>query len=420
MKYLITLLFIILSGSLVTAQNFNYLEENVGTYTLPPVLIPTKKTDSLSLIKDWEEKRRTAILNLFKANVYGVYPNKPKHPRFKIQRIDSLALNGTAISKQIRCYFPEKDSGAYMDIIFYSPTVATKKVPVFIGLNFKGNYSINSDTNILISRNYLAYSKIRNKNKEADSVIRGNQAERWELETLIAKGYGVATAFYGDLEFDYAEGWKNGIRTLLAKELGVKPEEWPAIGAWAWGLSRITDYLDSEERVDKNRIIVTGHSRLGKAALWAGVNDTRFAAVISNNSGEGGAALSRRSFGETIRKINTSFPHWFIDKYKTYNDKPDLLPVDQHMLLALVAPRPLYVASATKDLWADPKGEFLGAKNAEPAYNLYSKKGLGPIAMPPPDTSVGNFVHYHIRTGKHNILLYDWLQYVDFADKYVK
>ena len=193
-----------------------------------------------------------------------------------------------------------------------------------------------------------------------------------------------------------------------------------AIAVWGWGLSRIMDYLEKDSRIDSRKVIVTGHSRLGKAALWAAANDLRFAMVISNNAGEGGAALSSRNFGETIKDLNTSFPHWFIQQYKSYNDNFKSIPFDQHMLLSLIAPRPLYVASASEDLWADPKGEFLSAKYTSEVYNLYGKKGIQENEMPAPEKPVGETVRYHVRTGKHDILLYDWLQYIRFADAYVK
>ncbi|MFD1628773.1 alpha/beta hydrolase family protein [Pseudopedobacter beijingensis] len=396
-------------------ETFNYDEGKVGEYTLPS-LLTSNSGDIVTNEKEWKQ-RRAEILQLFQENVYGKCPGKPKHIHFEIKKINKNALAGKAISKQVRIFFTKGNKGPYMDVLLYLPSHTSKPVPVFVGLNFKGNQSVNTDSTILLSEKQPELSKYTKKN---DPMIRGNQSERWEVETLIENGFATATAYYGDLELDYPEGWQSGIRTSLQTELGIKPDEWGAIGAWAWGLSRITDYLETDKQVNPKKIIVHGHSRLGKAALWAGANDTRFAAVISNNSGEGGAALARRWFGETTNRINTNFPHWFIGQYKTFNNNVQNLPVDQHMLLALIAPRPLYVASATEDLWADPKGEFLSAKNAEPAYTLFGKKGLENTEMPPPDTSIGKTIRYHIRTGKHNILLFDWLQYMVFVSSNLK
>ncbi len=199
--------------------------------------------------------------------------------------------------------------------------------------------------------------------------------------------------------------------------LSPQPEEWGAIGAWAWGVSQIMDYLEQDKAVDKKKVALVGHSRLGKAALWASASDARFALVVANESGEGGAALSKRLFGETIQNLNDQFPHWFVSNYKKYNNQADSLPVDQHMLLALIAPRPLYIASAEEDLWADPKGEFLSAVNAAPIYKLFGKKGIGKAELPAIHQPVGNTIMYHIRAGKHAITLYDWQQYMKFADK---
>jgi pimeloyl-ACP methyl ester carboxylesterase len=194
-----------------------------------------------------------------------------------------------------------------------------------------------------------------------------------------------------------------------------------AIGAWAWGASRVMDYFEKDKDIDAKKVAIVGHSRGGKASLWAAAQDQRFAICVSNCSGNTGAALARRQFGERINRINASFPHWFNNNYKKYNNKENDLPVDQHMLIALVAPRPLYATNASKDLWADPKGTFLSLKNAEKVYALYGlKSGLpsNPPGINEPITQ--SPLAYHNREGEHNLTAYDWSNFIKFADDHYK
>jgi hypothetical protein len=402
-------------------EQVNYLEEKVPDYILPDPLLcadGTKITDP-SL---WKKRRRAEILSLFAEHVYGNTPPSKPTMKFKITSMDKKALGGKATRKEVSLYFSYKKSKYKIDILIYLPNSVKKPVPVFLGLNFHGNHTVCNDHGITISERWMRPNVPGVVDNRADKESRGIETDSWQVEMIIERGYGLSTIYYGDLEPDHPAGWKDGIRAFLNKDREKTkfiPSDWGAIGAWAWGLSRAADYLEKDPDVDGKKIMVMGHSRLGKTALWAGAQDERFAIVISNNSGCGGAALSRRCFGETLYHINTRFPHWFCEKFKRYNDKEQELPVDQHELISLIAPRPIYVASAEEDLWADPRGEFLSAKYAEPVYELFGREGLGISDMPPVSHPSGDFIRYHIRPGKHGVTAYDWEQYINFADRHL-
>ncbi len=397
----------------------NYSEQRVPKYTLPNPLVlsdGTKVTDAGT----WRTKRRPEILELFRKYVYGRAPiAKPKNMSFKVFDLERNALAGLATRKQVTVNFTGKKDGPKMDILIYLPNAVKTPVPTFVILNFGGNHTIHPDPAIKLSKNWMRPGSKGVVKNRASEESRGRSRARFPVEKILKRGYGLATVYYGDIDPDFHDGFKNGVHPAFDKLIDGEraPDAWGSIGAWAWGLGRAMDYFETDDDVDNKRVAVLGHSRLGKTALWAGARDERFAFVISNNSGCGGAALSRRRFGETVERINKSFPHWFCENFKKYNNKEDDLPVDQHMLIALMAPRPVYVTSADKDLWADPRGEFLACKNAAPVYRLLGVDGLGVRQMPGLDKPVQKgTIGYHVRSGGHALTQYDWQQFMDFAD----
>ena len=396
-------------------------EELVPAYTLPDLL------GGVSSREQWQQHRRPELLGLFQEHVYGFAPTTKCSSSFEVMSAD-VALGGLATRQEIRLTL-EGRNGVQRSwvVLIYSPRACRGAAPCFLGLNFSGNQTVHTDPGITVS------NVVEDKFGTPERVARGAAAARWQVEKVLSHGFALATVYSGDIAPDCPDtAFSAGVHALFDDH-----HSWGTIAAWSWGLCRTLDLFELLPTIDHSRCALIGHSRKGKAALWAGAIDERFALVISNNSGCGGAALSRRAFGETIAVITHSFPHWFASKFSQYG-APDPtsrpgreadLPVDQHQLIALIAPRPVYVASAEDDSWADPKGEFMAAVAAEPAYRILGKPGFSvsdqdayeTTGTPPVDVPIGvktGCIGYHRRSGGHDVTAFDWEQYLKFAARH--
>ncbi len=426
----------------------NYDEGKVPNFALPPLLPEgTEALNNDERAKLWTSARRAEVQSLLEKYVYGKTPDAATdRVRVRPELIESSddALAGTATRRQVTLTVsPSPDAkglnpeqSIQIEVLIYAPKRSRESsapVPAFIGLNFYGNQTVHQDPAIRISKGWMRpNTSIGIEENRATEKTRGVYQGRWQAEKLIKRGYALVTAYCGDIDPDnYRHDFTDGVHPLFYKEGETQPaaDEWGAIGAWAWGLSTIRSWLenqaaqsDGHATIDAKRMAVIGHSRLGKTALWAGAQDQDFAMVISNDSGCGGAALYRRCFGERIHHMLKPVGYWFCRNHALYAKRESELPVDQHMLMALVAPRPLYVASAEEDRWADPKGEFLSARHASPVYEWLGTEGLPVDDMPkvnePIATATGR-IGYHMRSGEHDVTAFDWEQYLNFADKHL-
>lgn len=365
--------------------------------------------------KQWH-KRRKELLQFFTTEMYGQQPARPANMTFKVFETNKNALGGLATRKQVTVYFNGKTDGPQMDILIYLPN-KIKKPGLILQLGFNGNQTLSNDTAVRLSTSWVANSKTAINNK-ATEASRGKNPNK-DVEMILNRGYGFATIYCGDIDPDFDDGFKNGVHALYP-ELQGRGDNFTTIGAWAWGLSRALDYMQTDKDIDAKKVAVLGFSRLGKAALWAGATDERFAMVLSNESGTGGVRIFRRGKGEDIKHLFTSFPHWFDANFRKYMGRDTLLPFDQHLVISLIAPRPIAIGSAAGDLCSDPEGEFLGGVYASPVYKLFGLEGLPTTKWPGVNEPVSGQIQYHIRPGNHNILTYDWQQYLDFMDKHFK
>jgi len=367
----------------------------------------------------WRAKRRPEIMALLQSQLYGRAPGPPETLRWEILETDDTALGGTARRRQVRLIVENRGKALPLELLVYLPRQVSGPAPMFLGLNFGGNHTVQPDPAIRVTQQWIR-DKTGGGRHAAGEDQRGRAASRWPVERILARGYGLATLYCGDLDPDYHDGFQNGAHPLYYRPGQTRPDfdQWGTIGAWAWGLSRVLDYFQADAAYDAEHVAVMGHSRLGKTALWAGAQDERFALVISNCSGCCGASLERRRFGETLESLNRVFPHWCCANARDWHGRTAERPFDQHMLLALVAPRSLYVASAYEDTWADPKGEFLSALAASGVYEQLGVEGLPADAMPAPGDAVMGGIGYHARPGGHDVTVYDWEQYMAFADRH--
>jgi hypothetical protein len=400
----------------------NYDDSKIPPYVLPDALI-CEDGKAVKNPEMWEKTRRPELLALFEKLEYGKAPARAKNRDFKVETNKADALKGNATRKEVLIPLTDKPDGPKMRMLLFVPNGVSKPVPAFLGLNFGGNHTVVPDPDLPLTQNWVYNDdKLGIKDNRANEKSRGIAAEDWSVEYVLSRGYALATIHTSDIDPDFDDGFQNGVQPYFYKDGQTRPgpDEWGSIGAWAWGLSRALDYLETDGDVDGKRVAVMGHSRLGKTALWAGATDPRFALIVSNQSGCGGAALSKREVGETVWRINTSFPHWFCENFKKFNENETDLPIDQHELIALLAPRPVLVCSAEEDKWSDPRGEFLSAKYASPVYELFGTRGIAVADMPPVNQLVPSVIGYHIRPGKHSIGKDDWKVFCDFADPYLK
>ncbi len=402
----------------VEAQNLppgtNIDEAKVRTYTLPDPLVMAdgkRVRDS----KMWIEKRRPELLGLFEDNQHGHTPEKKLQSRYDVWDKDTPALGGKALRTQVRIRFSDDPATPTLRVLLYTPANARGPVPTLLHLGFSPNVMVIDDPGIEEGFAWNIQTKQRVPGRQGRKIL-----ESFPL-TFLDRGLGVALIYYGDIDPDFDGGAIHGVRTLFgdaSKERG--PADWGTIGTWSWGLSRILDYLQTNPRVDGRKVALAGASRLGKTALWAGALDQRFALVMPLVSGEGGASLSRRNFGETIANLMAPnrFHYWFAKNYAKYTDNVDALPFDSHMLIAMIAPRPILLLTGSEDHWADPKGEFLAAVAAEPVYELFGKRGLGTRTWPGPDTPILNDIGYFMHKGPHGVFRGDYVIMAQFMEKH--
>ena len=388
----------------------NYDEDKVGAYKLPDPLVMLNGKPVRDA-KTWNEKRRPEIIRLFEENEYGKAPGRPAGMTFEVFDKGTPAFDGKAIRKQVTVHFTADPAGPKMDLLLYLPAKASGPVPFLLNVSFTANSNTVDDPGVKVG-------EVWGPDKKKIPAAQGRRFGRIDVVRLIDAGFGFGTIYYGDIDPDFLGGVPFGIRAKYLKpgQTEPAPDQWGAIAAWSWGISRAMDYLETDKGVDAKRVAIHGVSRLGKTVMWAGAHDTRIALVIASCSGEGGAALSRRNYGETVAHLTapSRYPYQFCANYSKFAEHVDQMPVDANMLVALMAPRPVLLQTGDKDFWSDPKGEFLAAVAAGPVFRLLGKEGLNTDQMPAAGVPILFTIGYFMHSGGHGTIPSDWDQYVKF------
>lgn len=395
----------------------NYTEAKVGDYTLPdPLLLANgqKVTD----VRMWYEQRRPEIVKLFEENQFGRSPDHPTDMSFDVFDPGTSAFDGKALRRQVTIFFSKDKSGPKMDLLIYLPAGAKQPVPLLLNAGFTANNLMVNDPGVKVGETWD-----RQQNKRVPAA-NGRRFGSLNVVPVLEKGFGIATVNYSDIDPDALNAVGSGVRSLYLKPGQTEPaaDEWGSIAAWAWGLSRALDYFETDSGVDAKRVALMGVSRLGKTVLWTAAHDTRFALVIASCSGEGGAALSRRNYGETIAHLvaPTRYPYQFCANYQKWANQVDQFPVDAHLLIALIAPRPVLLQTGDTDRWSDPKGEFMAAVAAEPIYKLLGKQGLETDQMPAAGEPILHTVGYFMHSGGHGTMPSDWDVFLKFMNTHLQ
>jgi hypothetical protein len=405
---------------------------DTGELNQLPDPLTTSDGRRVTSAEQWRAVRRPELLKIAREQMYGCAPERPKGMRFEVQEQAPNALDGKASRKQVTIYLNGDAQGPKTELLIYVPNDTKGPAPAFLAINFWGNQTVNPDPAIRLPASWEESGKYPwadlsvMKEHRATEATRGINSSQWPIQEIVERGYAFVTFYRGDIFADSLLGNEYPGDPLKTGLLGAYPElqgrddNFSGVGAWAWALSRALDYLETDPAINAHEVAVFGWSRLGKAAIWAGAQDERFAMVISNESGKGGAALFKHLAGETIEHLNQNYPYWFCKNFRRYSKNEGALPFDQHEILALIAPRPLYVASAIEDTGSDPLGEFLSAQAASPVWRLLGETGLTSQKFPAVGQPVQGRVAYHVRSGGHDVTEFDWTQYLDFADRFLR